>query len=194
MKEDDVTLSSIDDKAVVDIPDADSKGLSVEPENTTGITSPVKCVEQPDIRHEDETPAVNEAFHVTEDVSDVTAAASDRTPAAKPSKSISSLIDFFNNNSTQSSKSMTVHQNSETMTTRHHNPRLSVEKQVELSSPPKLSNTSRFCFTKKEEESPWYSLMMATTPSMSLTPLFRVGFILGLLLSGSAHHGPANKV
>ena len=136
----------------------------------------------------------------TEEVSDVTAAANAETSAAKHSKRISSLIDFFDKRSMQAPGSRTVHQSSETMTTRHHTPRLSVEKQVELSSPPKLSNTSTVCFTKKEEEPPWYRLMMATTPSMSMTPLFpqrslsmdmaRVGFMLGLLFSGSAH-GPA---
>ena len=183
---------------MVDNADDESKGLADEPEDITGITSLDKCDEPSDFRHEDETPAVDKAFHVSEEVSDVTANANAKTPTGKPSKRISSLIDFFDKRSSQAPGSSTVHQNPEAMFTRHDTSRLSGEKHVNLSTHPKLPNISTF--TKKEEEPPWHILMMVTTPSISMTPLFykrslfmdmaRVGFMLRLLFSGS-DHGPA---
>ena len=133
----------------------------------------------------DETPAVDEAPEVTKDASCVKTTTAE-SPATKRPKRVSSQIDLYNKRST------IVHHNSETYATRNHRFRLS-NKEEKLA---KLLNNSMFSFIK-DEELPWYRLMMATTPSrcsLNDLPLFLLRAWPGWAPCLPSVYGPENKI
>ena len=125
------------------------------------------------------------AYESLRDVSSVKTTTAE-TAAAKRPKRVSSQIDLYNKRST------IVHHNSETFATRNHRFRLSNKEEKQA----KLLNNPMFSFTK-DEELPWYRLMMATTPSMcSLNdlPLFLLRAWPGWAPCLPSVYGPENKI